>query len=144
MMDHSSIRLPGNCPSKKKKKAQHLSYQVYIIELIMSQLQPAYGVPITKRNTRSNSVVLSISSENVQFLKLTLEKIFHLQPLCAESIISLFPSLVSGEFMPLLFPLMMRVFSIQHYQCAATSVFLQCVREQVSVTQDFAAFNLSQ
>lgn len=76
-------------------------------------------------------------------MNLTSQKIFHLQPhVCYNN--GLFPSLVSSEFMPLLFPLMMRAFSIQHYQCAATSAFLQYVREQASVTQDFAAFNLPQ
>lgn len=95
---------------------------------------PAHGVPIPNRNTRSSSssILLSISSKNVQFLKLTSEKTF---PLWAESIISLFPSPVSGEFMPLLFLLMMRVFAIQHYQCAATSAFLQCVCESKWVSR---------
>lgn len=89
-MDPSSIHLPWNCPSKKKEEEEEKNPNTCLIkstsDLIMCQLQPAHGIPFTSRSIRSNSIVISISSKNVQFLQLTSDKIFHLRPSCAESI----------------------------------------------------------
>lgn len=52
----------------------------------MCQLHPVHGIPLTPRSARPNTNVVPISSWSVQFLKLTSEQIFHLQPLCPESI----------------------------------------------------------
>lgn len=103
----------------------------------MPQLHPVHCNHSQAQATAYLSLYLSLFR-----MILTSQKIF--PHVCRVYNNGLFPLPVSSEFMSLLFPLMMRVFSIQHYQCAATSAFLQYMREQASVTQDFAAFNLPQ